>query len=112
MLISNTFGFSAIVGSLFIVATRGLDQNDRINPSYLPICVSAPLDHTFAARGCRKVICSETTFLTASGVLKKKLKKMFRSDFGDALLHGEGYRVPPNGLEGIILKKNLEIILV
>ena len=69
VLISHTFGFSAIAGSLIIVSTRGLDQNDRINPSYLPICVSAPLDHTFAARGCRKVIYSEATFSTASGVL-------------------------------------------
>ena len=48
---SNTFGFSAIAGSLIIVSIRGLDQNDRINPSYLPICVSARSGDTVAAGG-------------------------------------------------------------
>ena len=102
LVILDTFTNSALAGALWDILIRGLDQNDRINPSYLPICVSAPLDHTFAARGRRKVVCLKITFLTAWGVLKNVFKKMFPYDFGDALLHGEGYRVPPNGPEGII----------
>ena len=102
LVISNRFGILALAGLLIVLSIWGLNQNEGIYSSYLPICVSAPLDHTFAARGRRKVVSLKITFLTAWGVLKNVFKKMFPYDFGDALLHGEGYRVPPNGPEGII----------